>query len=399
MISGKEIVVESLIRSAGGAGFSSSAGGAGGAIHLKGEKISLGSSAILDVSGGANGGAGGRILMESNSSITNLGETNLYVSGGGGDESGTSGTLRLKTPTLQGGLDIVAGILTIDTDSAKVIHDGIEIAAGIIEDHYYRDNQGAVWPYSVSKFTFDRIRLGGNLVVNLIGKNALSLEAEAGNIHMHVFTLGGNSRDDSPGVGRIGGYDGAGSGTLTGNGPGAPSESSSEGHGAAYGGHASGGAEIYGDSALTHLLGGSSGGSGTEGSGSGGGALSLLASGEIIIDKNVVVSANGGNGGSDSAAGSGGAVRMEAVRIYNYGLIEARAGNGVTSSGNSQTRGSSGGRVALIASGDIMAGDIDVSGEWLSNEGSIFLGGEHLNTVLSVKDRVLESIRKRILFN
>ena len=391
LISGKEIIVESLIRSAGGAGFSSSAGGSGGAIHLKGEKISIGSSAILDVSGGANGGAGGRILMESNSSITNLGEKNLYVSGGGGDESGTSGTLRLKTPTLQGGLDIVGGILTIDTDSAKVIHDGIEIAAGIIEDHYFRDNQGAVWPYSVSKFTFDRIRLGGNLVVNLIGKNALSLEAEAGNIHIgtNLYANGGNSRDDSPGVGRIGGYDGAGSGTLTGNGPGAPSESSSEGHGAAYGGHASGGAEMYGDSALAHLLGGSSGGSGTEGSGSGGGALSLLASGEIIIDKNVVVSANGGNGGSDSAAGSGGAVRMEAVRIYNYGLIEARAGNGVTNSGNSQTRGSSGGRVALIASGDIMAGDIDVSGEWLSNEGSIFLGGEHLNTVLSVKDQVL----------
>ena len=65
---------------------------------------------------------------------------------------------------------------------------------------------------------------------------------------------------------------------------------------------------------------------------------------------------------------------MEATRIYNHGRIEARAGSGVTASGNSQTRGSSGGRVALIAHGDVKAGDIDVSGEWLSNEGSIFVG-------------------------
>ena len=78
---------------------------------------------------------------------------------------------------------------------------------------------------------------------------------------------------------------------------------------------------------------------------------------------------------------------MEATRIYNHGRIEARAGSGVTVSGNSQTRGSSGGRVALIAHGDVKVGDIDVSGEWLSNEGSIFVGGAHLDTILSVQDK------------
>ena len=153
------------------------------------------------------------------------------------------------------------------------------------------------------------------------------------------------------GIGRLGGYSGVGAGSSTGNGPGAPSESSSQGHGAAYGGHGSGSAMVYGDRALDDLLGGSSGGASTQGSAAGGGAISLKASAEIIIEPNVLIGANGGDGGADSAAGAGGGVRLEATRIYNYGRIEARAGNGVTASGNSQDRGSSGGRVALMATG------------------------------------------------
>ena len=75
------------------------------------------------------------------------------------------------------------------------------------------------------------------------------------------------------------------------------------------------------------------------------------------------------------------------MRIYNHGRIEAKAGSGTTSSGNSQTRGSSGGRVALIANGDVKVGDVDVSGEWLSNPGSIFVGGSHLDTILQVHNQ------------
>ena len=328
LVSGAKILVDALVRSGGGSGFNNSAGGSGGAIHLKGDEILLTNNSFLDVSGGNNGGAGGRIFMESNASITNLGEKNLLVTGGGGDAEGTLGTIRVKTPSLLSGLDLVNGILTIDTDSAKLIHDGKDIAVGVIEDHYYRDNEGAVWPFSVCRFSFDRIRLGGNLVINLTGKNALMLEANAGNILLgsNLYANGGNSRDDAPGMGRLGGYDGVGSGNLLGNGPGAPAESSAQGHGAAYGGHGSGGAETYGDAALNFLLGGNSGGSGQEGSGAGGGALFLKASGEIAVQENVIISANGGNGGADSASGSGGAVRLEAIRIFNYGRIEAEPG-------------------------------------------------------------------------
>ena len=226
------------------------------------------------------------------------------------------------------------------------------------------------------------------MVVALKGQNALHLEAVAGSLSLGSnLNANGKQADDVGGIGRIGGYDGASAGTSTGNGPGAPTESSEDGHGAAYGGHGSGAAQDYGDRALNDLLGGSSGGASTEGSGAGGGAISLKASAELIIEPNVLISVNGGDGGANSAAGTGGAVRLEATRIYNHGRIEARAGNGVTASGNSQNRGSSGGRVALIGSGDVKVGEVDVSGEWLSNEGSIFVGGAHLDTVLTVRDQ------------
>ena len=269
------------------------------------------------------------------------------------------------------------------------MHSSGEVAYGTIEDKFYRDEVGSVWPYSVCRFSFNRIRLGGNLVVNLKGQNALHLEAVAGSLLLgsNLNANGSSGADDVGGLGRLGGYDGASAGTSTGNGPGAPTVSSSDGHGAAYGGHGSGAAEVYGDHALNALLGGSSGGASTEGSGAGGGAISLKASAELIIEPNVLISVNGGDGGADSAAGTGGGVRLEATRIYNHGRIEARAGNGITVSGNSQNRGSSGGRVALIANGDVKAGEVDVSGEWLSNEGSVFIGGFHLDTVLTVKDQ------------
>ena len=177
-------------------------------------------------------------------------------------------------------------------------------------------------------------------------------------------------------------------GGSTGNGPGAPVENSEQGHGAAYGGHGSGGASTYGDHALNDLLGGSSGGGSSEdGSGAGGGAIHLKASGEIVIEPNVLISANGGNGITNSASGTGGAVRLEATRILNHGKIDAKAGSGVTSSGNDQTRGSSGGRVSFMANGLVKVGEVDVSGEWLSNEGSIHVGGSHLDTVLVVRDQ------------
>ncbi|MEL0098795.1 MAG: LamG domain-containing protein, partial [Opitutae bacterium] len=46
-------------------------------------------------------------------------------------------------------------------------------------------------------------------------------------------------------------------------------------------------------------------------------------------------------------------------------------------SGTNQTRGSSGGRVALHAQAEVFLGDVDVNGEWMSNPGSIYVGGSY----------------------
>ena len=106
----------------------------------------------------------------------------------------------------------------------------------------------------------------------------------------------------------------------------------------------------------------------------------------MIIEPNVLISVNGGNGDGNSASGSGGAVRLEATRVTNNGRIEARAGNGVQVDGNHQSRGSAGGRVSIIANAEVKAGDIDVSGEWLSNEGSIYIGGSYQNSNLMAEN-------------
>ena len=58
-------------------------------------------------------------------------------------------------------------------------------------------------------------------------------------------------------------------------------------------------------------MGGSSGGaSDAEGSGAGGGVIELKASRELIIEPNVLITANGGNGAGNGASGSGGGVRL-----------------------------------------------------------------------------------------
>ena len=377
------------LRSMGGSGTGGSAGGAGGAIHLKADDLLLSESSLIDVSGGINGGAGGRIYLESRSSFSNEGFDNLLSAGGEGAVSGTGGSLRYLRPSNLYSLDFQTGTLSIDTDAGTITHSNGSVSFGEISDHFFRDENGAVWPYSVCTFKFTSIRLGGNLVVRLTGKNALALEATSGSliIGANLKADGGDAQSEVGGMGLLGGYSGVNSGELKGNGPGAPLYTASVGHGAAFGGHASGDAKTYGESDLRHLVAGSSGGSSSNhGSGAGGGAISLKAATEIVIEPNVVISVNGGDGSDDSAAGTGGALRMEAIRIFNHGTLEANAGNGAKFSGNDYTRGSSGGRIAFIANGEVTVGNTEVNGEWLSNQGTVFVGGSYLDSTLEVEN-------------
>ena len=83
-----------------------------------------------------------------------------------------------------------------------------------------------------------------SVVVEIKGQNAVLLEAAAGNLRLgaNLYANGNHASDDVGGLGVLGGFDGVDAGSSTGNGPGAPLENSDQGHGAAYGGHGSGGA-------------------------------------------------------------------------------------------------------------------------------------------------------------
>ncbi len=382
----------SAIRAIGGSGTGGSAGGSGGSVHLKASNLELSKESLIDVSGGINGGAGGRIYLEGEESLNNQGFENLVANGGEGAVSGTGGSVRYLRPTNLAGLDLQSGTLTIDTDAATITHSNGSLAFGEIEDKFYKDKNGAFWPFSVCRFEFTSIHLGGNLVVRLIGKNGLEMEATSGSLILgsNLKANGADAEGAFGGKASLGGFPGVNAGEIAGNGPGSPLYSSTVGHGAAFGNHGSGEAKTYGDRDLAALIGGSAGGSSsTSGSGAGGGVISLKAASEIVIEPNVLVSANGGNGSDDSASGTGGAIRLEATRILNHGTLQARAGNGAKTSENDQTRGSSGGRIALIANGLVKVGETDVSGEWLSNEGSVFVGGSYLDSTLDVENAEL----------
>jgi hypothetical protein len=376
------LTIDGSILALGGNGVAGSAGGSGGSIRLSADDLSLTENSLLDVTGGTNGGAGGRIFLSGRVTLNNDGEDNLIANPGEGANPGAGGSVRFDRLIAQANLFSFSGTLTIDTNLGIMEHSDGTRHYGIIEDRTYRHDDGTSWPYSVCHFVFEEIQLGGSLVINLKGANGLILEARSGDFILgtDIRADGGHSSnvDGSGGIAILGGYDGAAAGQLLGNGPGKPTESSEQGHGAGHGSIGSGGASEIGHRSLNNLLGGSSGGSSSQdGSGAGGGSIQLKAAGKLKIEPNVIVSANGGNGIRSSASGAGGSIRLDGQSIENFGRIEAKAGQGVKLSGTSQTRGSSGGRIALYAQAEIHSGNVDVSGEWMSNPGSIFIGGSY----------------------
>ena len=151
---------------------------------------------------------------------------NIKLDGGAGSIEGTPGTLRVIRPSSFTELDFTSGELIIDTDSAKISHSSGQFGYGIIEDHYYRDD-GSTWPYSVCRFTFDRIRIGGKVVVEIKGQNAVLLEAAAGNLRLgaNLYANGNHASEDVGGLGVLGGFDGVDVDPLLAMAPGAPENS------------------------------------------------------------------------------------------------------------------------------------------------------------------------------
>ena len=381
--------LDSSLFAIGGTGAAGSGGGSGGAVKLSASHLILTENSQIDVSGGGSGGGGGRIFLSGQESFQNQGNENLLAEGGEGSVSGSEGSIRFDLPIAQADLNYYSGVFLIDTSKGIITHCSGDTFYGLIEDKSYRHVDGTLWSYSVCKFTFVEIKLGGSLVIELIGNSALMIEAASGDFILgaDLYANGGNTDTirGRGGLGILGGYDGASPGMLPGIGPGSSTEASEHGHGAGHGGHGSDGANVYGSPQISDLIGGSSGGSSTEdGSGAGGGAISLRAAGHLQIEPNVYLTANGGDGIRSSASGSGGSIRLEGQTIANFGFIEATAGHGVKIEGTNQNRGSAGGRVAFHAIEDVTVGKVNVSGEWLSNEGSVFVGGDHFASSLDM---------------
>ena len=91
-------------------------------------------------------------------------------------------------------------------------------------------------------------------MVRLVGKNALELEATSVSLVLgaNLKANGGNAQNENGGVGVLGGFSGLLQDSLLAKDWVAITNCYC-GHGAAYGGHGSGEAKIYGDPAITSL--------------------------------------------------------------------------------------------------------------------------------------------------
>ena len=138
---------------------------------------------------------------------------NLTASGGqsAGARHGTDGTVKIIRPQVSS-LTFTTGTLTIDTDNAEINHSDGSFLAGTLLDKSLTLNDGTAVNYKVCVFTADSISIGSGVVVNLTGKNALSLRTRNnGNLTIgtQLIANGGNSPDSTdPGIGKFGGFDG-----------------------------------------------------------------------------------------------------------------------------------------------------------------------------------------------
>jgi hypothetical protein len=75
-------------------------------------------------------------------------------------------------------LDFETGTLSINTDNATWSHSSGASGFGEVKQYTWTDPQGNDINYSKAEFIYDRINIGTNLTVNLIGANPLSLQTQ-----------------------------------------------------------------------------------------------------------------------------------------------------------------------------------------------------------------------------
>ncbi|MBV42384.1 MAG: hypothetical protein CL834_05075, partial [Crocinitomicaceae bacterium] len=371
--------------------------GSGGAIYLKASNLVIQSGVKISADGGngtsgisagdsyssdgggsgAAAGGGGRIYIEASQSLVNHASathSNLTASGGqsAGTRHGTDGTVKIIRPQVSS-LVFTSGTLTIDTDNAEINHSDGSFLTGSLEDKSVTLLDGSAVNFKVCVFTADSISIGSGVVVNLIGRNALSLRTRNnGNLTLgtQLIANGGNAPDGTnPGIGKLGGFDG-GMEDKSGEGPGGgrTKYDAERGGSAGYGGDGFSDGDAtkgksYGNAALSHLLGGSGGGGGNnDPGGAGGGAIELIAHGDgaLSLSTSAKISVNGGDAYRDHSkgggAGAGGAIRLQGGSISCLGTLEAK------SLPSFALHAGGGGRISIQTNGNLLLGSVDLSG-------------------------------------
>ena len=190
-------------------------------------------------------------------------------------------------------------------------------------------------PNGIFNFTTITVSNGVTLTFNRNPLNTPVYMLATGDVSILGFIdVSGKSRNGgAPGIGGPGGFDGGFGGfqgVSGGDGQGPGAGNSAQQLGAAFAFPAGGGANtnVYGNTLLSPLIGGSGGSGSSEfrAGGGGGGAILVASSTKVTIDSGAAIVSRGG---SAYGGGSGGAIRVVAPLIDGSGELSATGGQSI----------------------------------------------------------------------
>ncbi len=381
-------------------------GGAGGSINIHTQELNGSGKLIANggngSSAGGGGGAGGRVAVwYASGDHTKLLSDSRVTAGKKGDhpiatggENGSLGFFKKVTDSGQwdqyssagwqwqksdfGRFSLIRDIVFLNTPAARLEEDlTLRFAGGFTMDNSVLELRGAVGNLA------HELSFGGDI---LLKNNASILCSAIGGKYFFKLITDGDFDEDSSsqivltGCGHVGG-------TGPGAGPGSGKKynpTGGGGFGGVGGGVGSVGGVSYGSAHQPNQINnvsdeyfGSGGGNNGYGSGGvGGGAFALYVGGDAVINGKII---SDGLSGPYSVVGggAGGSISLQVEKTLNgSGRLQARGGNGASSTGNGFGGGGAGGRIAVYYHGGSIVGynNSDVKP---GSGGGIAQSGEH----------------------
>lgn len=191
-------------------------------------------------------------------------------------------------------------------------------------------------PNGIFNFTTISVSNGATLTFNRNPLNTPVYMLATGDVNISgIIDVGGKNRNGiAPGTGGPGGFDGGfaalqGFPDGDGQGPGGGRPALNFGAAFASAGGSGANTNVYGNTLLSPLVGGSGGAGGFavgfRGGGGGGGAILVGSSTRVTINSTGLINSQGGSG---QGGGSGGAIRLVAPVVDGSGRLDVNAGRG-----------------------------------------------------------------------